>query len=98
MSVQLTKEQMQELGIAEYSPGEREAFYMRVGKVVFDSALLRLIENLSDEQLNALNHAIDSHDSFEAVVAYLQNTYPQFGKYIEVEQELFIDQFTTQQK
>lgn len=94
MSIQLTKEQMQELGIAQYTPGEREEFYMKVGKVVFDSALLRLIETLTEDQLHALNHAIDALDSFGAVVSYLQKTYPQFGQYVEVEQDLFISQFS----
>jgi len=94
MSIQLTKEQMQELGIAEYTPGEREVFYAKIGKIVFDSALLHLIETLNEEQLYALNHAIDSLDSFEAVVAYLQNTYPKFATFIEEEQGVFIDQMS----
>jgi hypothetical protein len=96
MSVQLTKEQLQELGIAEYTPAQREDFYMKLGKIVFDSAILRIIETMNEEQLYALNHAIDTLDTFEAVIAYLQKTYPNFETFIDQEQGVLVEQLTTE--
>lgn len=98
MSVQLTKQQLQELGIADYTPAQRETFYMKLGKAVFDSAILRLIESMDEDQLYALNHAIDALDSFEAVVAYLQKTYPSFEQFIDQEQGTYVQQLTVESK
>lgn len=95
MSVQLTKEQLQELGLIDHTPAQREAFYTKLGKAVFDSAILRLIETMDEEQLYALNHAIDALDSFEAVIAYLQQTYPEFPQFVEEEQTVFADKIST---
>lgn len=92
MSIQLTPEQLKELGIQDFTPGEREAFYAKIGKIVFDHALLKVISKLDDDQLHALNHAIDSLDSFDAVVDYLQKTYPQFRFYLEEAQDHFVDE------
>tara|TARA_B100000745_G_C20003520_1_gene340694 strand:+ start:402 stop:695 length:294 start_codon:yes stop_codon:yes gene_type:complete len=92
MSIQLTNEQLQELGLIDHTPAQREVFYTKLGKAVFDSAILRLIETMDENQLYALNHAIDALDSFESVIAYLQQTYPNFPKYIEEEQDIFIGQ------
>ena len=93
MSIQFTKEQLQELGLADHTAAEREAYYIKVGKCVFDAALLRLLGQLNEEQIYALNHAIDSLDSFDAVVEYLQQTYPGFIDFVEQEQNVFIDHF-----
>lgn len=93
MSIQLTKEQMQELGIAGYTDSQREALMMKIGKRVFDAAIVALIETLNEEQLYALNHAIDTLDSFDAVIAYLQKTYPAFESLVMGAENSFIEQY-----
>ncbi len=93
MNVQLTKEQMRELGIADKTPAQRDALMYKIGKVVFDAAIIKLLETLTEEQLLALNHTIDGYDSFEAVVDYLKVTYPSFEEDLQRQQEVFIEAF-----
>jgi hypothetical protein len=90
MSVQLTQQQMQVLGMGTMKSGQREAFLERLGKMVFDSALVRLLETLNDEQIHALNHALEANESYEGVMQYLQITYPRFMGYIQEVQEQFV--------
>ncbi len=90
MSTQLTKQQMEILGIDSFSRGQREAFLERLGKMVFDSALVKLLETLNDEQIHALNHALAANESYEGVMQYLQISHPRFMEYIEEVQDEFI--------
>ena len=95
MSLQLTTEQQKALGLDTVTPATRERIYQRLGKLVFDSAILRLIDTFSDEQLHALNHAIDAYESFDEVVSFLERTYPQFSQFLQEEQERCAGLFVT---
>lgn len=71
----------------------REAFMQRIGKVVFDGAMVRLIGGLTEEQVRALNYAIESCDSFGCVIEYVERSYPQFGTFLEEEQKAFVEAY-----
>lgn len=90
MSTQLTKQQLQALGMDTMMTGKREAFLENIGRTIFDSALVRLLETLTDDQIHSLNYAIDATDSFEAVVEYVSMTYPHFIEYMQEVQDRFI--------
>jgi len=92
MSTQLTKEQLRTLGMDTMSAPQREDFLMDVGKTVFDNAIVKLLETLTDDQIHALNHALEDNESLEAVVQYLQVTYPRFVNYIQEVQEHFVQE------
>ncbi len=99
MSVQLTAEQLKALGMEAYStPRTRAALMERIGKVVFDGAMVRLIADMSGEQVSALNHAIESCDSFQCVISYVERSYPQFSKFLAEEQHAFVEAYVTQLK
>lgn len=83
MDLQLTTEQLQALGMDTIAPATREQLYERLGKLVFDQAILRLIETFTDEQLYALSHSIDAYRSFDEIVAFLEQTYPQFTQMLQ---------------
>lgn len=93
MSPQLTTEQLQALGMADMSGNERERMYARIGKLVFDGAILRLLETLTAEQMSALNYTIESYRSFDGVLEYIETSYPQFATYLQQEQEKFVELF-----
>ena len=95
MAPQLTNDQLKALGMDTMPTVTREQIYERLGKLVFDSALLRLIETFSDDQLYALNHTIESYDAFDGVVGFLEQTYPQFTQMLQEEQERCAGLFVT---
>lgn len=98
MAPQLTKQQMQTLGIEDYSIAQRDAFLMKIGKTVFDGAIIKLLNTLSEDQMHALHHAIESYDSFDAVLQYLEKSHPSFSAYLTEGQNQFIDRFADEVK
>ena len=95
MTLQLTSEQRQALGFDTTATVAPAQLYQRLGKLVFDSAILRLIETFTDDQLHALNHTIDAYQSFDDVVGFLEQTYPQFTQLLQEEQERCAGLFVT---
>jgi len=95
MSIQLTKQQLQALGIQNASESEKDTFLIRVGQIVFDAAILRLLETFSEEQMTAFTYAVDSYDSFDATLAHIMHTHPVFNTFLTQEQNLFVDSFTS---
>lgn len=93
MAPQLTSQQLKALGMDTMSLRSREQHYERLGKLVFDGAILRLIETFTDDQLHALNYAIESYNSFDSVVDFLEHVYPQFSQFVQEEQERCLDLF-----
>ena len=95
MIMQLTTEQLKALGMESMATSARDRVFQRLGKVVFDSAIVRLIDTFTDEQIEALNHTIESYDSFDAVVDFLERAYPQFSQFLQEEQERCAGLFVT---
>lgn len=98
MSIQLTAEQREALGLANSSVAEREQFLQQIGRMVFDNSMLKLIRTLTEEQMHALGYAIDSLDSFDSVVAYLLDTYPSFETYLREAEGDFVKTFVEEFK
>ena len=96
MNTKLTQLQLHTLGMNTMSFGQREEFLATLGKAVFDEAIVQLIASFTQEQLHALNYAIESNDSFVSVMEYLHKTYPDFQTYIEEAQKSFVIQFIAQ--
>ncbi|GEM_PF-1699124 len=95
MSVQLTTEQLQVLGIENYVPTQRAAFVAKIGGLVFDASIMRLMDTLTEDQLHAFTHAIESYDTFDATLAHIQQTYPSFNTILQEEQHSFMQQFVS---
>lgn len=97
MSIQLTAEQRKALGMESYgTEASRQALMERIGKVVFDGAMTRLIASLTEEQVLALNYAIEACDSFICVIEFVERSYPQFQNYLQEEQAAFVEAYVTQ--
>lgn len=79
---QLTTEQLHALGMADMSIKARDALMMQIGRSVFAQAMVRLLTDLNEEQVYALNYAIEATDSFVSVMQYVEETYPRFTEYL----------------
>jgi len=90
MSLQFTTKQLQSLGMTDMPPTKRANIFEKIGHIVFDNAVLLILETLSDEQIYALNHALDGFESYEEMFAFLENSYPQFAHYIKQGEQKFV--------
>ena len=79
----LTTEQLQALGLGDMSLKARDALMMQIGRSVFAEAMVRLLTDLNEEQIYALNYAIEATDSFAATMQYVEETYPRFVEYLQ---------------
>ena len=80
---QLTTEQLHALGMGDLSIRARDALMMQIGRSVFAQAMIRLLTELNEEQVYALNYAIEATDSFVSVMQYVEETYPRFVQYLQ---------------
>jgi 2-succinyl-5-enolpyruvyl-6-hydroxy-3-cyclohexene-1-carboxylate synthase len=93
MSIQLTPQQLQILGLDQAPKNLRDDMVFKIGKGVFDATVTRLLSDLNEDQIHALNYAIENTNSFDDVMEYMKRTYPNFDEYMKEEQELFTAAF-----
>lgn len=77
------------VGLEALDPAEQDAFLAEVGEVVFESALLRLVAGLSDDQGVALDHYLEDEPSSDLLMRHLFEHYPQFETILKEEMEAF---------
>lgn len=95
MSVnRLTTKQLHTLGMSGMSIKARDALMMQIGRTVFASAMVRLLQDLNEEQIYALNYAIEATDSFAATMQYMEDTYPAFIHYLQEAEQEYVRSFT----
>lgn len=82
MQDRLTTAQLHELGLGDMSVKARDALMLQIGRMVFAQAMVRLLQDLNEEQIYALNYAIEATDSFASVMQYVEETYPRFVEYV----------------
>ena len=71
------------LGLDELSLEEQSAFLSEVGDVVFQTALVRLVSELSEEQQHALETYLDTEPEPDVLLAHLLEHYEMFKKILE---------------
>lgn len=86
----LTTAQLHELGLADMSVKARDALMLQIGRSVFAQAMVRLLQDLNEEQVYALNYAIEATDSFVAVMQYVEETYPRFIEYLQAAETEYV--------
>jgi hypothetical protein len=64
---------------------QQAAFFERVGAVVLESALNRLLMSLTEDKAAELELYLDTHDDSIDLFTYLTERYPMFEEYIEEE-------------
>lgn len=76
-------------GTKEMSEAQRDDFMKRVGNIVMESSVIRLLATLTEEQIEKLeSHLVDESEP-EALLKYLLSTYPEFETIIGEEINAF---------
>lgn len=73
------------VGLDSLTPAEQEAFLSEVGEVVLESALLRLVAGLTEEQGLALDHYLEDEPGVDVLMKHLVDHYPQFEEILKEE-------------
>lgn len=71
------------LGLDGLSDEEKVLFLDQLGTIVLETALLRLVESLSDERVSSLNYYLDTEPTTDALMERLLNHYPDFSQILE---------------
>lgn len=82
-----TQNNTTDLSLKTLTTEQQDQFLFELGKESFDTALMYLLDTLSESQQSALIHAIEVHDSFPAIVAQIELSYPLFKELLADEQE-----------
>jgi hypothetical protein len=73
------------LGIDQLSPDEQAVFLSDIGDLVFESALLRLVADLTPDQESSLDHYLETEPQSEVLMEYLFTHHKGFEKILEEE-------------
>jgi len=76
-------------GTKEMSQAQRDDFMERVGNIVMESSVLRLLASLTEEQIEDLETHLVDESSPEVLLGYLLSHYPDFSNIIEEEINAF---------
>lgn len=76
-------------GTKEMSEAQRDDFMERVGNIVMEAAVLRLLASLKEEQIEELETHLVDESSPEVLLEYLLSNYPDFSGMIEEEINAF---------
>ena len=66
------------LGYEHLDAKDQVGFIAQIGETILDSALLRLVAGLNDEQSSALAHYLEDEPTAELLMKHLFDHYPQF--------------------
>lgn len=74
---------IKELGIDKLPEEKREQVLMQMGEIIQQRTLLRLAEEMTDEQKDEFNKALDENkENPEKVTEYLQTNFPELDKIV----------------
>lgn len=73
------------LGIDKLSPDEQAVFLSDIGDLILESALLRLIADLTADQESSLNHYLETEPQPEVLMEYLFEHHKSFETILEEE-------------
>lgn len=73
------------IGLAALPATEQDAFIAQIGETILNSALLRLVAGLSDEQNSALAHYLEDEPPAEVLLKHLFDQYAQFEEILTEE-------------
>ena len=73
------------LELENLSPEERQEILIRVGTVIYQNVLMRVMELITDEEQNEFEKILDNNGKPEEIFSFLKNKVPDFEKIIEEE-------------
>jgi hypothetical protein len=66
------------LGVQDMNVQQQEAFFAKVGGVLLDSVITRLLLTLTEEEMLQINLDLDVKENDDDPFSYFLNTFPQF--------------------
>jgi len=89
----LTEDFMRELGIDQLSEDEREETMARIGKLVFEGVMIRVIDSLSEEDQknlqNIINEEINAQETSDKILEFLRSKINNLDQIIDEEINVF---------
>jgi hypothetical protein len=82
------------LGINKLPEDEQAVFLMDIGDLIVESALLRLVVDLDENQEAALNHYLETEPQSEVLMEYLLSHHKNFSQILEEEIVAFKEEAT----
>ena len=73
------------LGIDSLPQDEKELFLADIGDLIMESALVRLMNELSDEAVASIDHYLETEPAPEVFLEHILQHYKKFGKIFEEE-------------
>lgn len=73
------------LGLEGLSQDEQEVFLAQIGELIIESAVLRLVETMTDEQEVAFNYFLDTDPDPETLMQHLVTHHKSFPQILEDE-------------
>lgn len=82
----LTQNIIQDLGLDKLSAEEQAKALMEVGKIIFQRVILRVMDELSEEDKNEFDKLLDEKMNDEtAILNFLQSKLPNFNEIVNEE-------------
>lgn len=66
------------LGVQDMNVQQQEAFFAKVGDILIESSMMRLLQTLTEEEMLKINIDLDEKENDDDPFTYLLNTFPQF--------------------
>ncbi len=77
------------LGVSSLSLYEQEVFLTNVGELILESAVIRLVIDLTDEEETALSHYLETEPQSEVLVEHLIEHHSAFKTILKQEAQIF---------
>ena len=91
----MNKDIMVLFGLEKLSPEKGAQMVERLGRLVFQSVLVRVLPLLSSEDLALYEKMTEGDEEIEAILKFLAEKVPDFEKVIEEEAEILRNELTT---
>lgn len=90
MTSLLNKNFVTELGLDKLPLERQEILFAKIGEVIFQGVLIRVLELMNEKQQASFKEVVDNAgEDMEKIVTYLEEKVPNFNHIVELEIEKF---------
>ena len=83
------------VGLDGMTPEEQAVFLSDVGNIIIESSVMRLLSEMNDEQVNALNHFIETDPEPDVLMDHLIKHHKSFQNILDEETVAFKEECIT---
>lgn len=90
MTTLLNKNFVTELGLDKLPPERQAVLFAKIGEVIFQGVLIRVLELMDEKQQASFQEVVDgAGEDVGKIVTYLEEKVPNFNHVVELEVEMF---------